>query len=323
MNYQDIKNQRFGRRLAIARTECGIKIQHDAEDMFNMAQSNLSRYEMGKQFPKDDKIAMFAEKYGVSFDWLKYGDEDEYIIEDFDNMKTIQYNYIKGKKNHTYKNMYKLLSQENKNIIDGLTRALYLDENPDMLQKQLGEDQAEFEKNLEVAKTANRETEWTKEAKKRRVIIETVRRTNHDLYNMYKEKKCSYDDLLKAFLKSTGKSMVAMVRIEPDMFAKIIRNIYSFKQEYCDFLITPTLETLKKYDLRKKTELPKSVSKILDKMLEGDITIAKAIDELRLQLIKEYDPATYNEIQKLSYSEIYEKVLESLDQLLERFKQEI
>ena len=59
----------LGQRIREARDAHGVK-QGEAAAELGIAQSKLSRWELGKSAPRPDELAAFADRFGVSVDWL-------------------------------------------------------------------------------------------------------------------------------------------------------------------------------------------------------------------------------------------------------------
>ena len=68
--------EQFSDRLELKIKEMQIS-NVDVSIIMECSRSMITKYLRGKSVPKDDKIQAFCDKYGVDFNWLRYGQQNQ------------------------------------------------------------------------------------------------------------------------------------------------------------------------------------------------------------------------------------------------------
>ena len=153
-DYEQLNKDRLGRRIVLARTKKGLTQVALAFAMF-FKQSEIGKYETGKRIPKDATLKLISDKLEEDYKWLKYGDKSTFESKETEFGKEIKLNHftsVQTKKQSTeiINNLLSKLSTDNLAVLSELAEALYLDENPKLLQAALDKEVNDF--NQEIAK---------------------------------------------------------------------------------------------------------------------------------------------------------------------------
>ena len=156
MDYEKLNRERFGRRLATARSEAGLT-QKGLAFLTGFVQSEIAVYEKGKRSPRDAAVQLLAEKLNVDVNWLKYGDDSTYTIKETDYGKDITINHFtkNGCDHDALVKKMSALSDDSLSIVNELVDALFLDENPSLLNKAIEQEESTFKNTVHRKRGSN------------------------------------------------------------------------------------------------------------------------------------------------------------------------
>ena len=219
--------KRFGRRLAIARTRCGLT-QEGLALLSGTKQAVISRYELGNAIPRDDTLRKIAELLQEDYNWLKYGDSSVVETAEEDGVKTITINHLDHPDNSTSRsekiskinNDLLELSDDSVSIVNELTSALTISENSDL--------QEELKKKEDTAH------KWMIKAAR------NVKKTSPEIeqVNALLDIKARNPELFKRYEKNPGTAN-EIIREDRILFLK-----ENYPVLYEKYLINPTDDTL-------------------------------------------------------------------------------
>lgn len=141
------ENRRFGHRLALARAKAGYSQTEFAQAM-NFSQTEIALYENGKRFPSDETFKKLAEAVHVDPYWLKYGEYDAVEITTSEDGTELRLFHPKGGKSWMPMAELTDLGEESQGIAQSVINALALRETPEIEEKALADEQAEFKAEL-------------------------------------------------------------------------------------------------------------------------------------------------------------------------------
>lgn len=156
MDYEKLNRERFGRRLATARSEAGLT-QKGLAFLTGFVQSEIAVYEKGKRSPRDGAIQVLADKLGVDVNWLKFGNDSCYTIKGTDYGKDITINHFTKTDCDRDAIIKKLsaLSEDSAALVSELVDALLLDENPSLLNKTIEQEELAFKNSVHRKRGSN------------------------------------------------------------------------------------------------------------------------------------------------------------------------
>lgn len=191
--YKKVNDKLLGARIRAARIEAGYT-QVTAAEALNANQSEIAIYESGKRVPKDVTLKKIANKYGVTADWLKYGESSSFDFDDNKEGFLFTLDYRKKDVPHTKKELLKLIEQLNDedsyDVLYETAKALRIHESEDNFNEWVNETTKEIKHMESKAKD-----------------LITIKNINPSEYKKYKDGKSSYLDIVETTKKKLEKEL--------------------------------------------------------------------------------------------------------------------
>ena len=159
IDYKKLEAERFGRRLALSRCRAGLT-QKGMATMIGVPQSEVSLFEKGGRKPGDKIIKAMAMKLDVDFEWLKYGEIPNVIIEDDERKREMSITYFWGSKADSGKLTERInsLSEKEREFMSAIVEILIQNSDKSAFDEEIRREINEFneaKKNLKTKTTAD------------------------------------------------------------------------------------------------------------------------------------------------------------------------
>lgn len=190
--YKKVNGKIMGNRLKASRIEAGFT-QTTAADAMDMNQSEVAIYESGRRIPKDETLQKISKFYNTTVEWLKYGDESTFDIEENESGTVFVLNHVLGAEKHSkqevMKELKKLKTEDAMNCAYEMIHALYVNESDENYTKWVDDQTRKDKKKVEKAKD-----------------LINIKGLFPEEYKKYESNKISYEELVDIAKKKFAKN---------------------------------------------------------------------------------------------------------------------
>lgn len=154
-NYDEYFKKQFGKRMLLARKRAGLTQTQVAQLMGDSwYQQNVKDVEKGIRTPLRENVEKFAKIYNTSVEYLLYGEEDPYTIEETSDGYVATFNHsvfnskTSDKSLENIEKKIKKLKKDNLSFVSDVCNAIYLYQENEELEKQIKEKEESFNSEL-------------------------------------------------------------------------------------------------------------------------------------------------------------------------------